>query len=59
MADPVAAVLGVLTTILFVSVWNLIAGMVPGDVGLSVNLIALVVSLIAGLVVYLNFTRVQ
>jgi hypothetical protein len=57
MTDPVAAVLSFLTTILFVSVWNVVTGMLPGSVGLGVQVIALLVSFIAGFVVYHNFSR--
>ena len=57
MADPVAAGLGVLSTILFLAIWTQITGIVPGAISPGINLISLIIALILGLVVYLSFSR--
>jgi len=57
MADPIATMLAILTTILLMVGWQVITGSLPGEVGFAVNFMALVASLIVGLVVYLTFAR--
>ncbi|WP_171908234.1 hypothetical protein [Natrialba sp. SSL1] len=57
MADPIATMLAILTTILLMVGWQVITGSLPGEVGFAVNFMALVASVIVGLVVYLTFAR--
>lgn len=57
MADTVATMLAILTTILLMVGWQVMTGSLPGEVGFAVNFMALIASLIVGLIVYLTFAR--
>lgn len=57
MADPIATMLAILTTILLMVGWQVMTGSMPGEVGFAVNFMALVACLIVGLMVYLTFSR--
>jgi len=57
MTDLVAALLGLLSAILFLTAYSVVTGPVSAAISPRVNFMAFVMALILGLVVYVIFAR--
>lgn len=57
MSNTVAAILGALVTLLWLTIWSMMADLVPGNIGPQGTLLGIITALVAGLVVYLTFTQ--
>ncbi len=57
MADALAAVLGALVFLAFITLWNLITSSLPGSVSAGITFFMLLVAGITAIVVYLQSSR--